>query len=463
MDDRALLMLQGLRRWIGRWVFAAAAALSAFPASADDVPVPDASAAALTLAPAAPLPVGQLGELPSALPPLLWLLPALLLPLLFWVALAWRHAYATEPMRLRRRGVRDLRRLCDELKRITTPTPQQLNRCLRSIAAAWDVRVAAPTAADIAGAVMRIDGQDDRARRWQALWSATERALYAADARLPAEWLRYLDASVSELAMPARAQPYPARQRHWLPSLSALALVLIAATPALTRAGDPPAADRAQWQQAVAAEGRDWAAHRNLARLQLDEGDWNAAVAHALASFLLRGDADGRAVLDYALQQAGVGDPLLQGLFIERTRHGVPVLLTPSGWQRTAVLAATLLAAGLMLGVAGLYRARRRWWLGGGAAVALAGLGMIVVAQLGWSAYGDLRRADVALLLQPANLYPEPTDLVPQEETAPLAAGAVVRVRHRFLGWLQVQHADRPPGWLRSNAVMPLYGLPGPA
>ncbi len=60
--------------------------------------------------------------------------------------------------------------------------------------------------------------------------------------------------------------------------------------------------------------------------------------------------------------------------------------------------------------------------------------------------------------MQPANLYPEPTDLVPDEETAPLAAGAVVRVRHHFLGWLQVQRDGQAPGWIRSGTVMPLYG-----
>lgn len=459
--DLALNILRSMhRRMLTSVLLLGAVLLAAVAAAMDDGADSAADAAESALVPAAPLPLGQLGDLPWGMPPLLLLVPALLLPALVWLGLAWRDAYATEPMRLRRQGVRELQRLRDQLQQ-AVPTPAQLRRCQRAIAAAWDVRSAAPTPDEIAAAVMTIHGNETEADRWRVLWQESERALYAADAWLAANWSGDFAVAVTTLAMPERQQPYPSQRRHWLPQAVALAMVAVVLTPIMGQASDAPITDTARWQQALALDARDWAAHRNLARQQLaEQGPLNAAAAHALASFLLHADADARAVLDEALLQAGVGEPLLQTLFVEPQLKGLPAMQAPSGWEQFAVLAAAVLVVGLSLCLAGLYR-RHRWrWISGGVVVAMVGLGALIAAQLGWSAYGDLRHADVAMLLQPANLYPEPTDLVPQEETAPLPAGAVVRIRHGFLGWLQVQHAGQAPGWVRRNAVMPLYAPP---
>jgi hypothetical protein len=94
-------------------------------------------------------------------------------------------------------------------------------------------------------------------------------------------------------------------------------------------------------------------------------------------------------------------------------------------------------------------------WIGrGGFAI---GALMLMVALSSWNAYGALNQASAAILLQAANASPVPTDLVPAEETSPLSAGTVVLTHRTFLGWREVSNGAERSGWIRSNAVMPLY------
>jgi hypothetical protein len=84
----------------------------------------------------------------------------------------------------------------------------------------------------------------------------------------------------------------------------------------------------------------------------------------------------------------------------------------------------------------------------------------MIVSVSSWNAYGAMSRPSAAILIQNANATPTPTDLVPVEETSPLAAGAVVLAERSFLTWQQVR-SERPDvtGWIRDNAVMPLYSF----
>jgi hypothetical protein len=99
---------------------------------------------------------------------------------------------------------------------------------------------------------------------------------------------------------------------------------------------------------------------------------------------------------------------------------------------------------------------RRKLSLAGRAGAAISLL-LLAGATLGWNAYGTLNQPNAAILVQNANISPAPTDLVPQEETSPTAAGTVVLTRRSFLGWQHVTVNDNLSGWLRRNTVMPLY------
>ncbi len=413
----------------------------------------DEKPAGITLPPANPLPVGQIGDTVSDMPPLIWLLPALLVTLLFWAGLAWWRAWNTEPMRRRRQGVRDLQRLRSQLSGSNMPAAQQLEMCLRGIADSWDIAEAAPTPAQVKAQVFTVSGSEAEAEQWYLLWRFSEQGLYSANGCPPA-WLNSFEACVGKLQPPKRVHPYPSLRRHWLPSVATLVLI------SFTSFSDPAQADEQEkiWQQALQENSRDWAAHQNLARAMLDTNALNPAMAHALSAFLLQSNSDTRQLLKASVAMAGPGDPTLQKVFVDEELAGVPARFSPAAWQRLALLCGVFLALGLGIVVAGLYREKRHYWLATGAIIAVCSLSVLTISQISWSAYGDLRHADAAILLQPVNLLPEPTDLVPNEESSPLQSGTIVRVNREFLGWLQVQNAAGKHGWVRATTAMSLYG-----
>jgi len=429
-------------------------ALLAGPALAATAPVTGDSAAAAALP--GIVPVGQVGSLPWSVPPWLMLLPALLAVAIGWAGRAWWHAWVTEPMRQRRQGARALHRLLAEIADQAMLSPAQWHRLRRAVTQAWAIADAAPTGR----AVVTAGGPPEVAALWQKLWQDSERALFAASPALPDHWASELASAVGQTPLPERQQPYPTGLHHWFPQLGMAAMLVIALIPALSQAKDPPASAQtpAAWQQALEADGRDWAAHRNLATRQLTDGRPDLAMAHATAAFLLNGDEGSRQLLQQTLQQVTFAAAPLKAIFVQRQWAGIPAWLTPVGWQRLAVIAAALLVGGGWLVVTGLYRSRSWPWIAGGGSLAGVSLMLLVFAQLGFSAYGTLACADAALVLQGTNVFPEPTDLVPEEDTAPLAVGAVVHVRGRFLGWTQVQPEGKAGGWVRSMAVMRVYG-----
>ncbi|MFT4047358.1 MAG: hypothetical protein QM661_11775 [Solimonas sp.] len=455
-------------------------AQAALPAGA---PSAGGEAAATT----APLPLGRLGAAPWTLHPLWFVGAALLVPLALWIALAWKRALDTDPRRWRRRGVRDLRRVLQDLRHAASAVPdaKQLYRWRDAAARAWNLRLATPTAADVEQAVAALDGDAALAAQWSVLWRDSEHGLFAADGRAPVDWLQRAVAVGDALAMPPREHRLPDRRAYWLPALGLPALAFVPLLLLMTGVApahadvppsaaqsdaDPAAATAARLEAAhapslaaLAATPMDWAAHENVARYDIHLQDWDAAVAHGLAAFLLHASPATRDSLRYAYAQSAMADPALKRLLDGAWYERLPTVLSPRGWQQLALFAGVLLGAGLSAMVCGLYRSRARrlqrlaLWFGGGG-VAIVGLLLAATAVACWSAYGDLRMPGAGITLRAANLSPTPTQLVPQDETRPIAAGRVVVHQHTFLGWEQVA-ADRDlSGWLRNNAVLPLYG-----
>jgi len=415
-----------------------------------------------------PLKPGHSGALPWAFNPVWFLLLGLILPAAIWTGLAWKRAFDTDPARLRRSGVRDLHRLIAELRRPgVLPQARHLYRWMDASARAWNLRVSTPTASEISSAVFELSQDAVCSGRWYALWCSTERGLFSAEAALPSDWLERAGSAADDIEMPPREHRLPDRRAHWLPTMQTLILATVlgfsgAARSAEVPVEDAPAVDWAQVQaparSALQADWTDWAAHENLAMLNIDLENWNLAVAHGTASFLLHSSAPhARNNLRFALAQTAMADPTLKRLFFGAWYQRLPSWLSASGWQRLALLSGLLLAFALGVVVIALYRPRRRLLIGLGAGGGATAVLLLAVSVLCWGAYGDLRYVDVGMLVQKVNLSPEPTDLVPEEETAPLVAGSVVKVSRSFLGWKRIAASQGPSGWVRDNAVIPLY------
>src|SRR5688572_29768745 len=99
------------------------------------------------------LPLGQLGSTPWSFSPLWFVALALIVPALAWLGLAWRRALLECPNRIRRAGVKEMRRLLKALHRTDTPPrPAHLHAWLRATARVWDVRTSAPRISEVSQA-----------------------------------------------------------------------------------------------------------------------------------------------------------------------------------------------------------------------------------------------------------------------------------------------------------------------
>lgn len=415
------------------------------------------------------LPLGRSSATPWSFNPAWLLLLALAVPGVAWAGCAWKRALDTDPVRIRRSGIRELRRLLGKLGRgRVTPQPQHLQAWLRASARAWGVRVSAPTASELSRATESFTGDTSVTSKWRELWSAAERGLFAADAKPPQDWLEQARTAAAGIEVPPRQHRFPNRIGYWLPSTAATMLLALAVGAACLNPGPAQAdadaaaaaADEAQVaaMKAVDADWSDWAAHYNLAAIHIRHERWNDAIAQATVAFLQNPSAGiTRDNLRFALAQAQSVDPTLRRLLFGSWYQRVPVLFSAAGWQKLAVFASLLLAAGLTALVFRLYAPKRRAMLIAGGSGLVLGALLLGTSIASWNAYGALHEASACILVQHANLSPAPTDLVPTEETSPAAAGTIVQTQRSFLGWTQIAVDRDHAGWVRRNAVMPVY------
>jgi len=442
-----------------------------------------------------PLPVGELAATPWSLGPFWFIALTLVVPASLWLALAWRRALLECPNRIRRAGIKEMRRLLKSMQRTdSAPRPAHLHAWLRATARVWDIRTSAPCVSEVSQAAHAISGDVAVSSRWRKLWQTTEHGLYGPDVQPTRNWLEDATSVAATVEMPKRERFFPNRLGHWLPSVASavLVMVMIGAAPSLAdvpwsapaQPGDstptsglgvPPAptddtsmeaqpeelaAEVAEIAEAaLEANWNDWAAHRNLAAYEAQQGELNSAIAHAAAAFVQHpSGSDTRDVLLAALGETEVIDRSLRRLLSGAWYERAPALLSPAGWQRMALLAALIAAAGFGVMIFSLYSPPSRdafVWAGRG--VAALGSIVLIASVAGWNAYGAFSHPEAAILIQNANVSPVPTDLVPNEETSPLSAGSVVIAGRSFLGWRQVRSDREISGWVRGNALMGLY------
>jgi hypothetical protein len=420
-----------------------------------------------------PLSLGQIGSVPWSFSPVWFLLIGLGVPALIWLGLAWKRALDEDPHRVRRTGLRQLRRHLVRIKRSgSAPAPLHLHGWCGAAARAWGVDASTPTTGEVTQSIRALTADDPViTKTWRELWLVTERGLYAAGITPPPDWLDRASAAAAKVQVPKRERWLPNRLAHWLPSITTAVLLASAILIGLL-AG--PTVDAGPAQHPATAEDQkaavtalhqhwnDWAAHYNVAAAQIQERNWNYAVAHATAAFLLDpSQAANRDNLRFSIQQAGTMDPTLRRLLYGAWFQRFPTLLSPAEWQHLALFASVLLAGGLTALVATIYLpGKPRPLILGGRTALLAGCAMFVLALTAYDTYGALSRPTAGILLGDANLSPSPTELVPEQETFPATAGSVTLPHTLFLGWEQVSVGTNISGWVRSNAVMPFYQTP---
>lgn len=446
-----------------------------------------------------PLPMGELAATPWSFSPFWLIALALGVPALLWLVLAWRRALLECPNRVRRAGVREMRRLLKSLQRTDSPPrPAQLHAWQRATARVWDVRTSAPCVNEILQAAHSLSGDASVIPRWRDVWQRTEHGLYGPNLQPPSEWVQDVSNIAATVDMPKRERFFPNRLAHWLPSMACAVLLAAIFGSAPVQADVPwsapdiaapevrseeiatEVADDTQGapempseelaaevedvaEAALAANWNDWAAHRNLAVYQTQQGELFPAIAHATAAFVQHPTgSDTRDALITALGETEMVDRNLQRLLSGRWYERAPALLSPASWQRLALLAAFVAAAGLCVMICSLYSLgtpllsrNALQWTGRG--IAALGTLVLVTALLSWNAYGAFAHPEAAMLVQNANVGPIPTDLVSMEETSPLSAGSVVIAGRSFLGWRQVEAEREISGWVRGNTLMPLY------
>jgi hypothetical protein len=420
-----------------------------------------------------PLSLGQVGSVPWGFSPGWFLLIGLGVPALVWLGLAWKRALDEDPYRVRRRGLRELRRWLIGMKRLgAIPAPANLHGWCGAAARTWGVDVSAPTTAVVTRSIRTLTADDQAVTAtWQDLWLVTDRGLYAASAEPPSDWLDRAAAAAAAVKVPKRERWLPDRVAHWLPSVTATVLLATSAVLCLM-AGSVVSAGPAQHPasaedqkaavEALHSHWNDWAAHYNIAAKQIQEGNWNYAVAHATAAFLLfPSESANRDNLRFAVQQAGTMDPTVRRLLYGAWFQRLPGLLSPAQWQRLALIASVILAGGLTALVLTIYFPgnRRPMMLGARVALIVGGVAF-VLGLTAYDAYGALNKPAAGILLGDANLSPSPTELVPEQDTLPATAGSVTLPHSAFLGWQQVSVGSNISGWVRSNAVMPFYQTP---
>ncbi|HXQ81510.1 MAG TPA: BatD family protein [Opitutaceae bacterium] len=376
---------------------------------------------------------------------------------LLWVALAYRQARRTDPLKPKREARRRIAATLEAMRSAPSiARPPLLLDWQRDTATLWGIMHAAPPAAALG------DPQ------WNALWSEADRCLYSADTILPGDWVGRAHAALAGKTL----RPFSAARlllpRNLVPFMS-LALVaalgcrpLWAADPAgAYRAGDFESA-RDAWDRQVASDPLDWSARHNLSLALAQQDRWGEAAAQAAAAFVQNpSDPATRRQLALACDKAGFAPEPLDALLQSGPVESLARLESPGGWQRAGAAASAVAAVALALLLAAAYSGWRSAWVRA-AAFAVLALALLLggASVAAYRAFGITADTRAVVVWRAGILRSIPTEADVSQKTTSLSAGSTAIADKAFIDWIRLAFPNGQTGWIRRSEAVFLWSTP---
>ena len=388
----------------------------------------------------------------------LWLLGAGLSVIGYWGWLAVRRAKATDPVRPRREA-RD--RIARTLALIPSATGGDRTSLLltwqRDVATLWQVAAAAP----------RPTAFSDP--QWARLWTESDRALYAGDATLPADWVARAQEAIAAKTVPGFQPLRLFLPQNLMPFAAGMALLLAATSTWLEAAEPTPvaayqsggfAAAEKAWRTRLASVPTDWIARHNLSLALAQQERPAESAAQAAAAFVQQpADAAVRWHFSHSVERSGFASPTLAAFLNPGPRHALAREASAATWQLVVIFAAFIAAlalGGLLWNLYGPRRAGVRWTAVGLFILASAGSAAAISSLL---AYGTAASTSAVVIARAGTLRSIPTEADTAQKTSPLAPGALAVTDLSFLNgrWIRLVFENGQTGWVRKDDVVPLW------
>ena len=419
--------------------------------------------------PPGPFPAGDVRPGPTVRPRAALVIVALAPPLLLWLGLALGRARREDAFRARRVSRRALRRVLAEM-RGGDRSAARLERWRELTTQLWPVGLAVPTADELAASTTEPE-------TWRTLWAESEEALFSPRHHLAPDWPERATAALDRVAPLPQLTWLPVRRGHWLPPLATVALLAVLGVTAMQTlhaatmarpAADPAAAygegkfaeAASGWALAASQRPGDWALHHNAALAHGQIGQWGPAAGHWTAAWAVnREERAVQAGILTGLSELDGVDPALRRLLVGRPSDRLAGRLSVASWERLGLVGASALSIGLGLVVISLYTPiRPRIWLISGAVVAVVGGAVGYGAVDAIARHGVLADPLAAFVTETSDVRAVPSELMTNQQAATLFPGTMVIVDRTFLSWDHVITENGNEGWVRSEALVWLYG-----
>jgi len=392
----------------------------------------------------------------------------------FWFALALRQARVTDPLRPRREARARLQKLLTE---ISSAPPAALNPLLlrwqHDTALLLQTPSAAPTATDLtrSPAFQQLADRNAAIENLASLWRESDRALYAENIPLPADWTTRAQTALAATPLPGFSPLRLFLPRNLFPFVAALFLFVVlspiasaaetqnpaASANAAYRRGDFSAAEKT-YRASLAKTPLDSLAHHNLSLALAQQDRWDESAAHAAVALVQNPAHESiRAQFTLAAEKSGhVPAPLAP--FIAPSSFRQLVLLTsPARWQ-LGLIFGCVIAAGAIGGLlAGAYLRSSRRALALAWSVLALGSCTAITSLVCWLNYGPATDARAAIIWRAGTLRSIPTEADTAQKTTPLAAGSLAQIDKSFLGWRHLRFEAGQSGWVRNEDLVPIW------
>ena len=392
----------------------------------------------------------------------------------FWFALALRQARVTDPLRPRREARARLQKLLTE---ISSAPPAALTPLLlrwqHDTALLLQTHSAAPTATDLARspAFQQLADRTAAIEHLTALWRESDRALYAENIPLPADWTTRAQTALAATPLPGFSPLRLFLPRNLFPFVAALLLFALlspiasaaetqnpaASAAAAYRRGDFPAAEKT-YRASLAKTPLDSLAHHNLSLALAQQDRWDESAAHAAVALVQNPAHESiRAQFTLAAEKSGHVPAPLAPFIAPSSFHKLVLLTSPARWQ-LALIVSCVIAAGAVGGLlAGAYLRSSRRALALAWSVLALGICTAITSLGCWLNYGPATDARAAIIWRVGTLRSIPTEADTAQKTTPLAAGSVAQIDQSFLGWRHLRFAAGQSGWVRTEDLVPIW------